>query len=684
MLGAKIGAGVKIAQAATLAEYDLLTIEDGANLDKCICRGFAAEQNTTMFLGKVHIGKNASVGLSSVVAPGTSLPEGACIGPNSSSWEIQDAEESNRDLSSNRVPGAHFLLELLVCIPISGVINLCKASPWIAGLVGIVRLEPTQSVDLIKSIVDWFAEPYRIGFHYLALILNAYFGPLAWFIAVFLLKKLLDLTIGKLRPSSVQNRSQWQKLRMSLLKKIAPVGTFHKLTELFGSHYEFTSIFYRAMGARIGQRVYWPGTGPAFQDFDLLDIGDNVVFGSRSHLVTSDGSGSDYVRVGNGAMISDRVVLLPGSTVGDRTVLGSGALTRRNKEYAADTVWVGSKQGEAVCLTSSTRRQVSQTEFAEKLDKRLIKVTTREVERSESDLESGKATPIVTVTSHGEATEAETTTPSSSPFGRAFYEGKAPYHVFGLSTIFLYSSFTTIFTAFYWNVGSTSSIQIVARILATAHEAFAAHHWFRPLVIYGLFTISISILLTAQAVLALALVIASKWILLGRREAGNYDWDKSSYCQRWQLFLTIEKLRRHCYGGYGVLGLLTGTHYAVLYFRAMGAKIGTDCALFAGGLPSLMFTEPDLLTLGDRVSVDDASLVSHINSRGVFNLNPLSVGDRSVLRSGSRLLSGPQMGSDCVLMEHTLVMAGDVVDDGCTMQGWPADAFEGVRAPLSA
>ncbi len=111
----------------------------------------------------------------------------------------------------------------------------------------------------------------------------------------------------------------------------------------------------------------------------------------------------------------------------------------------------------------------------------------------------------------------------------------------------------------------------------------------------------------------------------------------------------------------------------------MGATIGKDCALFAGGRPSLMFTEPDLLMLGDRVSVDDASLVGHVNSRGKFSLNELSVGDRSVLRSGSRLLSGARMGRDCVLLEHTLIMAGDVADDGVTYQGWPADVFRGDR-----
>ncbi|KAK6429359.1 hypothetical protein LTR95_014493, partial [Oleoguttula sp. CCFEE 5521] len=150
---------------------------------------------------------------------------------------------------------------------------------------------------------------------------------------------------------------------------------------------------------------------------------------------------------------------------------------------------------------------------------------------------------------------------------------------------------------------------------------------------------------------------------------------------RWQIYLQIESIRRHCYGGHGILGLLTGTQWEVLYFRALGAKIGKNCALFASGTPSLYFTEPDLLTLGDRVSIDDASLVAHINTRGKFDLNPLVVGDRTVLRSGSRLLSGAKMEADSCLLEHTLVMAGDVVEAEATCQGWPAEDFQGSRMP---
>jgi acyl-CoA synthetase (AMP-forming)/AMP-acid ligase II/acetyltransferase-like isoleucine patch superfamily enzyme/acyl carrier protein len=699
LMGAKIGKGVNIAKRTIIREFDLVTIEDGANLDQGICRAFGAEQNTSMYLGRVRVGKNASVGLGSIVAPGTSVDDNTCIGPNSSSWEANDASEEFRDLSASKIPGAHPVLSFLLVTPISLIVTLCKSAPWLGGLVGLVLTQPKPTDDKVKSIIIWFAVPHRIGWHFAAKIFGTMAGPITWFIAVWSIKQLLDMSIGKLTPGPAASRSQAQRLRMAVLKAIAPPASFHSITELFGGHYEATSVLYRAMGSKIGQRVYWPGTGPSFQDFDLLDIGSDVVFGSRSHLVTSDGTGSDYIRVQDGAMISDRVVLLPGVTVGKKSVLGSGALTRRNKYYEQETVWVGSKAGEAICLSGSNINDsklsapapiahhgipsFTDTTYSSSvtLNKKHIVVAEKAIQH-QGVLSSSSS---MTLVMESEKERANTVSTSSTPFGRAFYEGKAPYHVFGPWIISLYSTFWTVFVSFYWNISSIGALQLVAYLIKTSDPVSRPDTPFRPVLIFSLFAAFIAVLHTFQALLALGIVIAAKWVLLGQRKQGNYNWDTSSYCQRWQLFLTIEKLRRTCYSNNGIIGLLTGTHYAVLYFRSLGASIGKDCSLFSGGLPSLIFTEPDLLTLGNRVAVDDASLVSHINSRGVFNLNQLKVGDGSVLRSGARLLSGADMGANTMLLEHTLVMAGDVVDDGTIYQGWPGELFEGgERAPLSS
>ena len=755
LLGATIGRNVTISPHATLGEWDLIELGDDVNLDACICRPFGAERNTSMYLGQIVLGRNCHVGLKSIVAPGATLPDDTSIGPNSSSWEAGDSNEDSRNLSSSKIEGPHWAFTPLI-IFIQLLVQFFGAIPWMCGLVGLVKDQAiseaakSRGVDYIVVILHWFSTPKRLAYHYFACVLNASLGPIFTFAIVLLIKRILDVTIGPLVPGPAYRQSQLQKLRKAIMNNIMSNGKLHNLTELFGQHYEVTSIAIRLLGGKVGQRVYWPGTGPTIGDYDLIDIGDDVVFGSRAHLITSDGNGSEVIRVGNNAMVADRVVLLPGVTLGDRCTFGSGGMTTRGTSYAPDTTWVGSKNGEAICLSQGTGQTSSQvtmmpsappTPMAVKEEKKSFFSMTRSL--SNFDIEMQPPSGITTMvnsrynstdnlhtpqlSSHNKKsflrrgrplsshstlmksatatlsplqspTETTTalpsppitpttpTTPSTtqqhSPFGRAFYGKQAPYYVYPLWLIIAYSLTIQIVTALYWNIATTTSVVLVSHLLEPL-SLFASAFWYRPLTIFSAFTLFISALASLQAVIALGLVVAAKWTLIGKRKVGSYDWDQSSYCQRWQLFLTIEKLRRQCYGGYGILGLLTGSHYMTMYFRALGANIGANCALFAGGLPSLMFTEPDLLTLGDRVVVDDASLVGHINSRGNFRLNELRVGERSVLRSGSRLLSGAEMGVESCLLEHTLVMAGGVVEEGMTMQGWPADGgFTGKRVVL--
>lgn len=682
LMGAKIGANVSLKGVQT-GEWDLIHIEDGAVLENCTIRPFAGERNTTMYLGAIRIGRNASVGMKSIVAPGTSVPDEACIGPNSSSWEVDEAaDEANRDLLVSKIPGVHWVLEWLVTRPLVIAAWIVSLMPWYAGLLGLVISEPVNTNNPLYSILMWFAATHRVGFHYLALVLRIGLSPFILFGFTLVVKWALDKMFGILEPGPVKARSELQKWRTNIIKSLFSVKRLHEMTELTGQHYEYTSIALRMLGARVGRRVYWPGTGPSIGDYHLLNIGNDVVFGSRANLVTSDGIGSEPIKIEDRAMIADRVTLLPGVVVGEKTTMGSGALTRRNGYYADGSTYVGSKKGDAVCLSTGTTPTVSRkgSRGLDSLNSFSSEATLKPKHRVEIN-----SIEVSTISSDGTKPRNNTSgldPEDTSPFGRAFYLKQAPYKVYGLGTIVFYSSLTTIFTALYWNVPSISSIQIVARIFRDQHHLLGLERWFDAPVMFLLFFAFIAILTTAQTVLATAAVIGAKWTLLGRRMPGNYDWDKSPYCQSWQLYLTIEKLRRYCFRGHGILGMLTGTHWLVMYFRALGGTIGDDCALFANGRPSLMFTEPDLITIGDRTVVDDASVVAHINTRGKFDLNKLEIGERCVLRSGSRLLSGAMMRDDSALLEHTLVMGGDVVEKGWTMQGWPASRFQGRRVNL--
>ncbi|EXA29003.1 hypothetical protein FOVG_19432 [Fusarium oxysporum f. sp. pisi HDV247] len=676
LMGAKIGSNVKL-EGTALGEWDLLDIGDNCNLTKCICRPFAAEGNTSMYLGRITIGDNCSVGMSSIIAPGTNMPPDTCLGFNSSSWEMQDASEEYRDQLSSEKPKPHLLLSLMFTMPLKLIGLFLSAVPWMAGLVGMVTTQSAKHESPLRSSVDWFTKLNRIAYHYLALALGCLFGPFFLFGFTILVKSTLDCIFGKLKAHSRQDTTTVGIWRASLIKALYPEAKLHQMTSLFGQHYEATSIALRMLGAKIGERVYWPGTGPSIGDYHLIDVGNDVVFGSRSHLVTSDGIGSDKVTIQGRAMIADRVCLLPGATIGERTTMGSGALTKRNGNYVSGGTYVGSKTGDAVCLstgsdlgskTSRSHIRNMQSEDTLTNDKKF----NNEKERPDSQ-------PSTTSGSDTDGSDGKDDwTRHLSPFGRAFYLKLAPYHVLGPFAIFCYSAFFTVFTAVYWDVPSVSSIQFV-RIMFRSSFPRGMNVWFDLVAIFCTMLAGIAVLSTIQSGLALAIIIASKWLLMGRRMAGNYDWDKSPYCQRWQIFLGIERLRRHCYKGNGILNLLTGTHWMVIYFKLMGAKIGKDCALFVNGTPSLMFTEPDLITLGDRVVVDDASVVAHINTRGKFDLNRVEIGDRCVIRTGSRLLSGAQMKNDSCLLEHTLIMGGDVVEERRTMQGWPAEEFSGKR-----
>lgn len=670
LMGASIGTGVEL-QGAVLGEWDLLDIRAGATLEKnCICRPFAGERNTSMYLAPIVIGRNASIGLASVIAPGARVPPDTCIGPNSSSWELDDATEANRDLLPSRVPDPHWALSLLTTLPIVVVAQFVGLLPWLLGIGGLVMHKPPRdpTVSTVLDILHWLAAGPRVKWHYVALVAKTLFGPVFLFGFAVLVKILLDILLGTLGPSPAAGRGQIDRWRMSLMRTLMPTETLSTFTELFGQHYEATSVAIRALGGRVGKRVYWPGVGPeVVGDYHLLSVGDDVIFGSRSYFVTSDCIGAEPVTIEDKAMVADRVILLPGSTVGAGAVMGSGALTQRGKYYSAQGRFVGSKRGDSLCLHSG---------FSGATPADTSNVKTK----------FGVAFPASAASSAHPSSSSWRTNEkhegkdsNSTPFGRAFYLGLAPYHVLGQLAISCYSSLAAVLVAIYWDAPSILAMQVADRVLGQGRLLLLAKDWQDPLLVYAVLAGCIAAFIAIQTVLAGAIVIAAKWILLGRRQAGNYDWDKSSYCQRWQILLAIERLRRSCFRGHGILGMLSGTWYCAQYFRLLGASIGKDCAIFAGGRPSLVLTEPDLVTLGDRVVVDDASLVCHINTEGKFDLNPLEVGDRGVLRTGSRLLSGAKMLDDSYLLEHTLVMGGDVVSSGETVQGWPGDVFRRSR-----
>jgi hypothetical protein len=169
--------------------------------------------------------------------------------------------------------------------------------------------------------------------------------------------------------------------------------------------------------------------------------------------------------------------------------------------------------------------------------------------------------------------------------------------------------------------------------------------------------------------IGLLIEISAKWIFLGRRRMGRYNWDESSYNQRWELYqlsTRIRKMHRR-----STLDFLAGTPFMDWYFRALGSRIGRNCCLYpAGGDPYM--SEPDLVRIGDCVAIDMASIVCHLNTKGNFELVPIRLESHSTLRTRSRVQQGVHMESGSMLLEKSLALTGEVIESESIWQGSPA------------
>jgi hypothetical protein len=161
--------------------------------------------------------------------------------------------------------------------------------------------------------------------------------------------------------------------------------------------------------------------------------------------------------------------------------------------------------------------------------------------------------------------------------------------------------------------------------------------------------------------------ICAKWSLVGLRKPGSYPWDTDTYCQRWKLYT---QFRDAIHGNTNILRGLGGSWYITQYFRFLGADIGKDACLYPQGA-SPMMTEPELITVGERACVESASLVAHLNTFGILELNPIRIGDLCTVRDKSRVSSGAELLRGSVLLERSLAMPGDVMPEFSVWQGYP-------------
>jgi acetyltransferase-like isoleucine patch superfamily enzyme len=486
--GASIGSNVRIHKRAILGQADLLAIGDNVVIEEATVLPFGLEEGHMVLL-PIVIGDRCSVGVKSTLAPGSVLVSGTHIGPLSSSHELQDAEGRNIKYCRPAFPSPPVWLMFCVGMPILVLVAMVSYVPWVVLLHFMVTDARTSGwyeaeLTSVYGAFLWWITPQRMVYYFALRIINRCIVPPVRLLVVILIKWAI---IGKFTPRNTHDRHDSLHLfRFWLMSKLLPGGDLGGVTQLVGSHYEVVSIIYRMLGAKIGKRVYWPGSGLDIVEYDLLSVGDDVVFGSRSVVMTSTAESSSRIVFEAGCMVADRCVVLPGVRLRRGCVLGSGSLAPEGFEGPMGSMWVGSKGGSTVLVAPED--------------------------------------------------ETYTAKDTQSPFGNAFYGDKAKYFVIPLWMVVPYNFVWHGVCVCYHNCPLLLSLFLSHYFAQFDNDSSIRHSLYIFRVAITAF-IPVHVLLS---LLALCFDVAMKWILIGKRVQGYYSWEDSSYCQRWQLHLTLQ------------------------------------------------------------------------------------------------------------------------------------------------
>ncbi len=656
LLGAKIGPGARISLAAEIAEFDLITIGEGACIELSTVRAFGVD-NGSIILGPVAVGIHASVGARSVVAPFTSVPNGAHLGPVSSSYETgANMDARHRRYNRRALPEPRVTSQLFIGGPIMFFLNAISHIPAFLVLYWMVKMpwRHNKKFRRLSQLLQWLCDPRRIPFYIGIRVARAIIAPFVYMAVAILFKKFV---IGEFKDGKRDTRSEWQLLRHWLAATIFSREKIQDVTELVGRHYELVSILFRMLGAKVGKRVFWPGNQPIFSgEFDLLEIGDDVVFGSRSFFCATTIDSAEKIVLCAGSNVADNCVVLPGSVIGKNAVLGSNSLCPEGWYLPEASVWFGARESQPTQLEKGVESTFTGSE----------RIVAKDI----------KYLPMI-----GDETTIR-------PFGKAFYKGEAPYTVLPLSFIIVFTLITNIVIAAVHTGPFLGAVHGAAGILygfPISQRDYSLQY--STGTVYATILVGFIVSHMLRVFLWAFIELAAKWGFMGRREEGRFNYDACNYAQNWELYQIVTRVRR--VGRTSLLDFLEGTPFMALFFRLQGCKLGKDCCLYpTGGDPYM--PEPDLVEMGDRCVVDTSSIVSHLNTRGNFELVKILLENHVTLRARSRVQQGVHMEAGSMLLEKSLAMTGEVIEADSVWQGAPATRLfsydpllEGVRPSTS-
>lgn len=582
-----------------------------------------------MRLDPVHVGGKVDVGVRSTVVPGHTVPANSHVFAKSSSHDVAVGQMPEQYMH-HLLQGPSWFLTLLVAVPLIILEELIAFIPYV-----------TYLYWLFSNDFGVTAYPHEALWHHIVNRLTTWqrvrmYAVVPFFILARQLIRYIytvivkSLVLGNLEPGC--EVTDWDAMRSWMMPRmlradLGHYGVVKQVVEVLGTHFEMVSWVYRLLGAKAGERIYWPGHGIYCNEWELVEVGDDVIFGSRTMIFCQGSKGARKVKIESGSMVADRCVLLPGCNIGSGALIGSGSVGPADTRLESGSVVVGHKQGKPV-ITESLKKEQSDGKF-------------------------------------------------TRPFGKAYYARQANYFVVpsvvhSAHALFCYwcdyvLGMFPFFASLYLTMFCENRCYFHMFAFATDHDLLLYRSLaIAPFLLFWL--ISFGMVSALEAYIVLEINVFLKNVVIGQRIPGSYSWDESSYCQRW-LF---ERRHRSCVQW--LFALTRGTPFISWYFNKCGADIGEGVCLYATGADPYMM-EPDLIKIGKFSCIDKAVLIGHTNPYGKLNLDKLEVGERSAMLSDAKLSLGCVLGSDSVLLENSLALPGDVIPDHEVWQGWPANQY---------
>ena len=341
LLGVRLGKNAEVSTASGIVP-DLLEIEADAFIADCVSLGAPRIARGYVELDRTKVGTRSFIGNSAVVLPGCSVGEDCLVGcltglppgatpATASSWFGSPAVRLPKRQASTPFPSEATYRPTRNLVAQRAAIELVRVLlPTTTFVVSGSALLGVALRLIDSASIPVFLASFPLLYLCVAVLSALFVIALKWAL------------MGRYLPTEkpLWSRFVWRTELVSAMQE--NVADAFLNDSLKGT--PFLAWFFRAMGTKIGRRVYLGTTH--LTEHDLVQIGDGASLNDactlQTHLFEDRVMKMSTVQVDARCVVGSQAVLLPGARMEQGSVLGELSLLMKGETLPAWSGWVGS------------------------------------------------------------------------------------------------------------------------------------------------------------------------------------------------------------------------------------------------------------------------------------------------------------------------------------------------------